>query len=82
MNINQLLPVSATGVTQTATPATGQKQLDQGAFLKLLVAQLQNQDPETPQDPSAFTAQLAQFSQLDQLISIRQSLADLAAKLK
>jgi len=82
MNVNQILPVSATGVNQTATQGTGQRQLDQGAFLKLLVAQLKNQDPETPQDPSAFTAQLAQFSQLDQLIGIRQSLAELAAKLK
>ena len=41
-------------------------------FLQLLVAQIQNQDPTSPQDPSQFVAQLAQFSQLEQVIAIRQ----------
>lgn len=43
-------------------------------FLKLLVAQLQNQDPMNPSDPTEFTAQLAQFSQLEQLTNITTSL--------
>jgi flagellar basal-body rod modification protein FlgD len=41
-------------------------------FLQLLVAQLKNQDPTTPSDPTQFVAQLAQFSQLEQTIAIRQ----------
>jgi flagellar basal-body rod modification protein FlgD len=41
-------------------------------FLQLLVAQIQNQDPTSPQDPAQFVAQLAQFSQLEQVIAIRQ----------
>jgi flagellar basal-body rod modification protein FlgD len=45
-----------------ATPA-----LDQNAFLKLLTAQLQNQDPLSPIDNQAFVAQLAQFSSVEQL---------------
>jgi len=36
-------------------------------FLKLLVAQLEHQDPLNPADPTEFTAQLAQFGQLEQL---------------
>ena len=42
-------------------------------FLRLLVAQLSNQDPMTPQDGAEFVAQLAQFSSLEQLISIREA---------
>lgn len=48
-------------------------------FLKLLVAQLSNQDPMNPQDSAQFVAQLAQFSSLEQLISIREAAEATAA---
>jgi flagellar basal-body rod modification protein FlgD len=41
-------------------------------FLKLLVAQLKNQDPLNPADGTTFLTQLAQFSGLEQMIGIRQ----------
>lgn len=53
---------------------------DQETFLKLLVAQLKNQDPLQPQDGTEFVAQLAQFSSLDQLININRQLGDLLDK--
>jgi flagellar basal-body rod modification protein FlgD len=37
-------------------------------FLTLLVAQLQNQNPMQPTDPTQFVAQLAQFSTVEQLV--------------
>lgn len=43
-------------------------------FLKLLVAQLQNQDPMQPQDGLQFVTQLAQFSALEQNLQMRQDL--------
>jgi flagellar basal-body rod modification protein FlgD len=43
-------------------------------FLQLLVAQLQNQDPTAPLDPSQFVGQLAQFSELSEVTSIYQLL--------
>ena len=43
-------------------------------FLKLLVAQLQNQDPLQPQDGTQFVAQLAQFSSVEQEVQMRQDL--------
>ncbi|MBZ5611671.1 MAG: hypothetical protein LAP38_25705 [Acidobacteriia bacterium] len=43
-------------------------------FLKLLVTQLQNQDPLNPQDGTQFVAQLAQFSSLEQQMQMRQDL--------
>lgn len=47
-------------------------------FLTLLVAQLQNQDPLNPDDPTEFTAQLAQFSSLEQLFNLNESMDALA----
>ena len=47
-------------------------------FLTLLVAQLQNQDPLNPDDPTEFTAQLAQFSSLEQLFSLNESMDNLS----
>jgi flagellar basal-body rod modification protein FlgD len=46
-------------------------------FLKLLVAQIKNQNPLNPADGIQFLSQLAQFSQLEQLLYIRQALEKL-----
>jgi flagellar basal-body rod modification protein FlgD len=46
-------------------------------FLKLLVAQLQNQDPTSPVKNEDFVAQLATFSSLEKLISIDQNIKKL-----
>lgn len=51
-------------IPSTATP-TGSSALGKNEFLKILVAQLQNQDPTQPQDSSQFVAELAQFSSLE-----------------
>ncbi len=56
----------------------GNNSLGQEAFLKLLVAQLQNQDPLNPQENHEFVAQLAQFSSLEQSIGINTRLDQLA----
>ena len=47
-------------------------------FLTLLVAQLKNQDPLNPSDPTQFTAQLAQFSSLEQLFNLNDSMNNMA----
>jgi flagellar basal-body rod modification protein FlgD len=44
----------------------GDNAMGKDQFLKLLVAQLANQDPTKPQDTSQFVAELAQFSALEQ----------------
>ena len=65
----------ATATTSTSG-AEGQKSnpLGQDAFLRLLVTQLQHQDPTSPQDDSQFIAQLAQFSSLEKLTTMDKSL--------
>jgi len=46
-------------------------------FLRMLITQIQQQDPLNPQDPSEFTAQLTQFSSLEQMISMNEAIQDL-----
>jgi flagellar basal-body rod modification protein FlgD len=70
-------PVSSTTPpTQTgATSSVGD--MDYNAFLKLLIAQLKNQDPTKPMDSTAFVAQLATFSQVEQSMASNTKLDSL-----
>lgn len=45
-------------------------------YMKLLIAQLQNQNPLEPLDNDQMASQLAQFSQLQQLESMNSSFAE------
>ncbi|MFZ9887239.1 MAG: flagellar hook assembly protein FlgD [Myxococcota bacterium] len=45
--------------------ATGNSALGKDEFVKLLLTQLSNQDPTSPQDSTAFVAQLAQFANIE-----------------
>ncbi len=49
---------------------TDRTALGKDAFLTLLVAQMQHQDPLEPQSNEEFIAQLSQFSQVEQLMEI------------
>lgn len=49
--------------------------VNKDTFLRLLVAQLKNQDPLNPADGTAFVAQLAQLTQLEQTIAMKEELA-------
>jgi flagellar basal-body rod modification protein FlgD len=63
-------------VSNTVSKTTSE--IGTSQFLKLLVAQLQNQDPLSPVDNQQFIAQLATFNSLEQLISINQGVTKLA----
>ena len=64
--------------TSTTTQATPSKTLGKDAFLKILVTQLQNQNPMDPLKPEDFMGQLSQLTQVEQLTNIASSIADLA----
>ncbi len=67
---NGVLTASATGNSALNT-------VDFNTFLKLLVAQLKNQDPLNPLDGTQFTGQIAQFSALEQQINTNNKLENL-----
>lgn len=74
---------SVTGATGATTNTTGAVTSLKGdavgrdAFLKLLVTQLQHQNPLEPQPDGEFLAQLAQFSSLESLQDIQKDMAAL-----
>ena len=61
-------PLSNTSTSSSSTPArTATPTLGKDDFLKLLVGQLQHQDPMQPSDDQQWIGQMAQFSQLEQV---------------
>ncbi|MDX9710798.1 MAG: flagellar hook assembly protein FlgD [Trichloromonas sp.] len=76
--------VSALAAGSSGAGTSGSKSADlsneigKTEFLTLLVAQLQNQDPLNPQDPTEFTAQLAQYSSLEQQFATNAHLAKMS----
>ena len=56
--------------------------LGKDAFLKLMITQLQNQDPLNPAKNEDFIAQLAQFSSVEGIQNINSSIGDLATSFK
>lgn len=57
--------------TQIVMPG---EETNKDLFLKLLVAQMSNQDPLNPQDPTQYVTQLAQFSSLEQMQNLNEGM--------
>ncbi|KLU60397.1 flagellar basal body rod modification protein [Peptococcaceae bacterium CEB3] len=66
---------SAANTAGSSSPA--QQVLGQDAFLKLMIAELQNQDPSQTTNGTQFVAQLAQFSALEQMTNVAQAVTKL-----
>ncbi len=65
---------TASSTSSSAGSTSTNNNMDQNSFMKLLIAQMQNQDPMSPMDGTQFAAQLAQFSSLQQLQNLNTSM--------
>lgn len=67
-------PIGAAEPSVPRTLPTNPSAMGRDEFLKMLVAQLKNQDPLNPMDGKDMAAQLAQFSTVEQLITMNKSI--------
>ena len=76
------MEISSASTAPLATAATSPSafaELDGEAFLKLLVVQLQNQDPLNPMDNQQFITQMAQLTSLEELQSLNDTASSASA---
>lgn len=72
MNVDMTTTIP-TGANQ-ATASTSKTAVDYQSFLKLLIAEMKNQDPTKPMDSTQYVAQLATFSQVEQSVQTNTKL--------
>lgn len=73
-NVTGVSGASTAAAAATATSSELKTGLDYNAFLQLLIAQIKNQDPLSPMDPTEQMGQLASFSNVEQTIKLNQKL--------
>ncbi|MEH3147177.1 MAG: flagellar hook assembly protein FlgD [Methylobacterium frigidaeris] len=74
---NAAATTTATAATATKAGSAAVSSLGSDAFLKLLLAQLKNQDPTKPMDSTDYMGQLATFSEVEQSTKMNQKLDSL-----
>jgi flagellar basal-body rod modification protein FlgD len=77
MNVNSATDStskSTNSTSSTSTPSTG---VDYNTFLKLLIAEMKNQDPTNPMDTSQYMSQFAQMSSVEQAMQTNTKLDSL-----
>ncbi len=77
MEVSLTSAPASTSSPSTATNAAEPNAIGRNAFLNLLIAQLEHQNPLSPMENTEFTAQLAQFSVLEQMEAMNSSLGAL-----
>jgi flagellar basal-body rod modification protein FlgD len=78
MDFSTLSATSTASTAATTAANAGASSLGKDDFLRLLVAQMSNQDPLNPMDDTQFVSQLAQFSSLEQMMQVNANLGTLA----
>ncbi len=71
---------SATATASSGTTAASDANASQDRFLKLLVAQLNNQDPMNPMDNAQMTSQMAQINTVTGIQQVNETLKSMATQ--
>jgi len=74
MQVTATNPAAVPTAGPTASPPST---LDYSAFLRLLIAEMKNQDPTKPMDSAQYVAQLASFSGVEQAVKTNAKLDSL-----
>ena len=79
-------PTTTTTTTDPTAAAANKAKADKNVlgkddFLKLMVAQMKNQDPMNPSDDKDNIAQMAQFSSLEQITNLASATQQLATRM-
>ncbi|MFT5575378.1 MAG: flagellar basal-body rod modification protein FlgD [Bermanella sp.] len=77
----ELRTISDVQALNAANSRVGSDDLNQNDFMKLMLAQMKNQDPFEPLDNAEFLGQMAQFSTVTGIGEINQSMSSLADSL-
>jgi flagellar basal-body rod modification protein FlgD len=72
--------INGSSLTTQIPPTKASGQITRDDFMRLLIAQLQNQDPLSPMDNQEFAVQLATFNSLEQLVGLNERLESLASQ--
>ena len=75
VNSDGSLNTEATSIYHSTTDKSYDNGLDKDAFLQLLVAEMQNQDPLEPSSNTEYVAQLATFTQVEEMQNMANSMA-------
>ena len=79
MNVGGVSASNASAQAGGLTNATSKTGMDYDSFLKLLVAEMSNQDPLNPTDSTEYVAQFATFANVEQSIATNTKLDSMMA---
>jgi flagellar basal-body rod modification protein FlgD len=80
-NISQIKQYDPTAKAAVGSDVTSTKDLTQN-FLKMLTAQLKNQDPMNPTDSASMTTQLAQLNMVDGINQMKSTMTSLLSQIQ
>ncbi len=84
--MNPITPAASTSPSTTPSASSGasnsSQAIDKNTFLKLMMVQMQNQDPLNPSDPTSYIGELSQLTTLEQTTNLASSAAQSASEQK